>query len=637
MAEKGNLKQDDLIAKLVKDPKAPPDALLLSGFLGASSEDDHTRLYLTATLDDYVEIPSDAILHTQEIPKDQSPLGGTLLWIKKDAELIHGKVGPNRTKAKFLEGRIQQEFVRAQAAVGIGVDIPPSLPLGPGCPTHFIQACPSLAQGFCPPSQIPIGCPTHHPPCTIAGPGCPTLIHTVCTCVGPACPTHAAPCTHAGPGCPTLGPTIIQCCQPSLAAPCPSHPPIACPTNPIICTHLSPQCRPSLIVPGCTHFGPECPIHTIAPPCPLHTVAPPCPVGSGPFCGGFGGSAACQPGGPFQGPIAGAAHFAAAQAFQQPSIGCLTVPACSANAPNCPTTDFACTVVGLNCPSQQGICTAVDPNCNQVTQQFPCAPTFGCPPTQNLACPTHHLGCTVDLRTCINTVNPQQCPVLSANCPTPACPTHHVACTIGGPACGITGPQCPIKSAFCPVTAPPQCPVLTHNQPICHPSLLTPCHTVPQIQCIPSVANPCQTLLPSGACGHSVLAPCITQVCTAPPQCPIHTGPACQPQSLGCPIGGPGPVAGGVAHAAAFGAAPQGFPITAPPICPIPTLFACHTQHFIQCHPTILCPVHTPLCPIQTAFCPITVAGCPIQTQFCPSAFCPSIACGFGGFGGLGQ
>ncbi len=44
------------------------------------------------------------------------PLGGSRLWIKKDAELIHGKVGPNRTKAKFLEGRIQQEFVKAQAA-----------------------------------------------------------------------------------------------------------------------------------------------------------------------------------------------------------------------------------------------------------------------------------------------------------------------------------------------------------------------------------------------------------------------------------------------------------------------------------------------------------------------------------------
>ena len=142
-------KQDDLIAKLVKDPKAPPDVLLLSGFVGASSEEGHTRLYLNR-LDDYVEIPNDAILLTQEIPKDQSPMGGTLLWIKSDAELIHGKVGPNRLKAKFLEGRIQQEFVKAQAAAGVpgqpGVPLV-TLPDAPGCRTEFGPACPTLAPG----------------------------------------------------------------------------------------------------------------------------------------------------------------------------------------------------------------------------------------------------------------------------------------------------------------------------------------------------------------------------------------------------------------------------------------------------------------------------------------------------------
>jgi hypothetical protein len=614
MAEKGNLKQDDLIAKLVKDPKAPPDALLLSGFLGASSEDDHTRLYLTATLDDYVEIPSDAILHTQEIPKDQSPLGGTLLWIKKDAELIHGKVGPNRTKAKFLEGRIQQEFVKAQAAGG---PVALAVTIQQPCPTQFGHPCPTL---------LPAACPTHHPPCTVTG---------------PACPTHVSPCTHAGPFCPTAGPTILPCCHPSLATPCPSHPLIACPTNPIICTHLGPQCHPSLIVPGCTHFGPECPIHTLQPQCPIHTVAPPCPVGSGPFCGGVGGSAACQPGGPVQvGPAQAAAHFAAAQAFQQPSIGCLTVPACSVNAPNCPTTDFACTVVGLNCPSQQGICTAVDPNCNQPTQQFPCAQTLGCPPTQNLACPTHHLGCTVDLRTCINTVNPQQCPVLSANCPTPACPTlHPVACTVGGPACGITGPQCPVASAFCPT---PACP--TQNQLACRPSIVVAqCPSLQVVHCpVPSVHFL--------HCGPSLVEICPSQRLDCLPSQGIHIcpskvpilcqgvsgAPGCGPQGPG-PLG-PGPIAAGVAHAAALGAVPQGLHFSAPPICvPINTLVACQTQHFIQCHPTVFCPVHTSLCPIQTAFCPVTLAGCPIQTQFCPSTFCPSIACGFGGFGGFGQ
>ncbi|HXL23520.1 MAG TPA: hypothetical protein VOA78_13715 [Candidatus Dormibacteraeota bacterium] len=491
MAEKSENKpgpkQDDLISKLVKDPKAPPDALLLSGFVGASSEEGHTRLYLTATLEDYVEIPNDAILLTQEIPKDQSPMGGTLLWIKSDAELIHGKVGPNRLKAKFLEGRIQQEFVRAQAA--------------------------------------------------------------------------------GAPGA--------------------------------------------------------------------------------------------------------AAHFAAGQQFQ-PSVQCLTVQACSV-AGNCPTTDGACTVVGLNCPSQQGICTAIDPNCVMPTQQFPCAQTPLCPPTQSPACPTHHVACTVDIRACINTANPQ-CPIKTAFCPTPACPTHHVvACTIGGPACGVTGPQCPVQTALCQSVFQP---CLTHNQPICQPSLVQPCVTH-NLQCAPSIHTPCLTqhqpacnpsvflvncptqhliqCLPSvhtpcftannPICQPSVATPCLTQhgPCTAPPLCPIASGGfGCGPQGPGPQ--GPGPIAGafagGVANAAAFGAgagAPApAFHLTSPVICqPVHTLFCPQTQHFVQCHPTILCHTQQIIC-LQ-----VTQVGCPFPSQFCPSAFCPSgPACGgggFGGFGGLGQ
>ena len=322
------------------------------------------------------------------------------------------------------------------------------------------------------------------------------------------------------------------------------------------------------------------------------------------------------------GPVQAAAHFAAAQGFQQPTVGCLTIPACSVNAPACPTTDFACTVVGLNCPSQQGICTAVEPNCNMTTQQFPCAQTFGCPPTQNLACPTHQVACTVNIHACINTVNPQQCPVLSANCPTPACPTHHViACTVGGPACGITGPHCPVVSAFCPT---PACP--THNQLACRPSIVVAqCPTLQLVHCpVPSV----QRL----HCGPSVVEICPTlRLDCLPSQgihlCPSHPAILCGVASggFGCGQQGPGPLnpgAGGFANAAAFGAMPGVQPeflqIKQTILCPQPhSLMACPTQDIIACHPTLLCPSR---------------AACP--TAF---AFCPSLFCGFGGFGGINQ
>src|SRR5262245_2376386 len=53
------------VGKVVKDPKKHVAALLLSGFLGPSSEKDHTRLYFDAQLSQYVEIPDQAILHSE--------------------------------------------------------------------------------------------------------------------------------------------------------------------------------------------------------------------------------------------------------------------------------------------------------------------------------------------------------------------------------------------------------------------------------------------------------------------------------------------------------------------------------------------------------------------------------------------
>jgi hypothetical protein len=153
------IKEEALVSKLVHDPKNPPNTLLLSGFVGKSSEEGHTRLYFDPQLSDYVEIPNAAILHTQEIPKDQSPLGGTYVWIQRDAALTHGKAGDtNRPKAKFLEGRIQQAYAKAAGA-------------SPAVPA-FTQVChPTAACGyggaeFTPAFRSIVGCGASIPGCT---------------------------------------------------------------------------------------------------------------------------------------------------------------------------------------------------------------------------------------------------------------------------------------------------------------------------------------------------------------------------------------------------------------------------------------------------------------------------------------
>jgi hypothetical protein len=218
MAENKKPLPDDFVSKVVKDPKQPPDAQMLTGFVGKSSEDGYTRLYADANLRDFVDIPDAAILHSEKVAPQHSPLGGSHLWVERNAELTHGTVGQPRTKAplSFFTGPIA-----AQAAAGAGLaPLPPS-------PLPAVQ---------CPPSPLPIHCPTPLPNCPSPAPyWCPSPLPN-CHQPTPTCPmTPVVPCpTHVGVNCP------------------PSPPPLFCfsplPNCPI--THI-PPCWPPTHVPPC--------------------------------------------------------------------------------------------------------------------------------------------------------------------------------------------------------------------------------------------------------------------------------------------------------------------------------------------------------------------------------------------------
>src|SRR5271154_1564907 len=81
------------VRHIVTDPKNVPDVMLLTGYLGASSEDGHERLYLSPDLTNYVEIPKAAILHQEALPTEQDAHGGVTVWVKKDAALQY-KMAP---------------------------------------------------------------------------------------------------------------------------------------------------------------------------------------------------------------------------------------------------------------------------------------------------------------------------------------------------------------------------------------------------------------------------------------------------------------------------------------------------------------------------------------------------------------
>src|SRR5215831_3706359 len=86
-SEKGKPGGDNLSSKIVTDPANPPDAVLLVGIQGASSEAGHTRLYFDPQFSNYIDIPDNALLHSQDIPADQSPFGQSYVWVKREALL----------------------------------------------------------------------------------------------------------------------------------------------------------------------------------------------------------------------------------------------------------------------------------------------------------------------------------------------------------------------------------------------------------------------------------------------------------------------------------------------------------------------------------------------------------------------
>ncbi|HEV3330485.1 MAG TPA: hypothetical protein VG096_05860, partial [Bryobacteraceae bacterium] len=180
--EKGKPKTPSFVDDIVKDPKEPPQTVLLQGYSGAAVDDANTRLYLDPALSSYVDIPKDAVLHSEDVPQGRSVLGGVYLWVKKGAGLKYGP-SVSQQASEFLKGSIQQEFAGGGAAGQAGLPAsqlqPCPLTVGPPCEVTLLPTCPT----HLPPCTQLAPCPTHQPPCTLT----------------PPCPTHQPPCTQLPP------------------------------------------------------------------------------------------------------------------------------------------------------------------------------------------------------------------------------------------------------------------------------------------------------------------------------------------------------------------------------------------------------------------------------------------------------
>lgn len=182
-----------LVEALAPDPNQPPEqATKLFGYPGPAADANSTRLWLDTDLTTYVEIPDDAIVHSQTLDNDQ----GTTLWVEPSATLTHSTTQSQEVQAEFLGGAIAEGNLAA-AAPG-----PELTALGSGpLPESIVSPCFRF-----PPSVIRPCLPTTDPPCRIS---------------------FAFPCISSVRWCPTAP----EICEPlhSRLRPCVSIKEIHCP------------------------------------------------------------------------------------------------------------------------------------------------------------------------------------------------------------------------------------------------------------------------------------------------------------------------------------------------------------------------------------------------------------------------
>jgi hypothetical protein len=478
--------------RLVPDPKNPPDLTLLQGWLGTSAEEKHRRLYLDAELSNSLEIPEDAIVHTQPIPPDVNPLGGDWVWVKAEANIKQGP-GVERQLARFLRGQIQQDFFAAAGAgggnpagglvgapgPGINSQIVVCQPIRTvfNCPTRTLLTCDSVlticnsAPVICRPSIgiacVPSAafvcqtniCPSAVDACPSAPGGCwdPTIFQQT-TVVQPQLPGGFQggfqgglgfdPGAVAGGlsgglvGAPQVATAtivaqsrIVICQQPSVfVVNCPTRSPQLCfPSRFFICpTQISPTHAPQFCP---TQFPQLCPTHfcpTLPGGCPSAFGCP-----SGPVCGDPGGITTVinptinQGFQGFQQQAGGAGGFDPQQAGFDPSGGLGFDPSgAGAGGGFDPSGGF----VGAPGPVLQPATLGV--SCQWVvTRAIICRPTFVIQ-----QCQTRPPICIPITRQpqCVTMF----CPTLPGGCPTQFCPTQFCPTLAGcpsGPVCGGGG------------------------------------------------------------------------------------------------------------------------------------------------------------------------------------------------------
>ena len=103
----------EFIARLVRDPRNPPEVVEIVGYVGAAAEAGRTRVYLDTTLQNYVEIEEGKILHVEPVAEAQ--LGLSHVFVAADAQIFPPPERPPRLDARSVfGGAVYQDYRSAE-------------------------------------------------------------------------------------------------------------------------------------------------------------------------------------------------------------------------------------------------------------------------------------------------------------------------------------------------------------------------------------------------------------------------------------------------------------------------------------------------------------------------------------------
>ncbi len=75
------IRKDEFVQKIVSDPSSKKSYKVISGYIGDGADKDNIRVYSDVSLNHFVEIPTNLIVHSIARSEEEDPLGGSHIWV----------------------------------------------------------------------------------------------------------------------------------------------------------------------------------------------------------------------------------------------------------------------------------------------------------------------------------------------------------------------------------------------------------------------------------------------------------------------------------------------------------------------------------------------------------------------------